>query len=112
MNIEFIKWMCEKAEGFEYNVKDCLHRDTINYPMGDWDFIDNINQERFQLVLYPLLLIKAIDGVNSGDGYIIAISSSVIISDRDGNIIADFWRMADQDQAREAALKLVWENEK
>lgn len=68
LDIDIIKWMVEYAEGFEYfDVSDVIKfpdgislglRGTLTgYVGADWE-------KRFNHVYYPLLLQRAIEGVN------------------------------------------------
>lgn len=62
--IEMIKWMCGYAEGFEYQKKEAQYMEHIQYPGGTC----SLNWLIDDPIVYPLLLTRAIEGVNKG-GY-------------------------------------------
>jgi len=114
MNIDFIKWMCEKGAGFGFD--EYCHRKTINYPMGDWEWIDNLHQERFQLVYYPLLLQRACESIETEEKYMIESetvnglwSYEVRSWAEDGLLFGT--ALIPIDKAKESALKYIWEQE-
>ena len=102
MNIEFIKWLVGYAEGFEsLNNNDGslngIHYRHI-YAFGDIQ----------KSAVYPLLLQRAIEGL----GIQISASSVYIeMGDPDdpfyGKCVSEFKNI---DEAKEAALKYIWEN--
>jgi len=111
MNINFIKWMVGYADGFEfktgvYNQLRIIHKNNtqfINKVIKDWGY-------------YPLLLQRAIEGINkTTDKYLIfQCFASVYI---EHNVIDDYEKYfyySDYtiDKAKEAALKYIWEQEK
>jgi hypothetical protein len=104
-DIEFIKWLCAKAEGFTIDdgiifIND-LHNGT---PVGHiW----------YYKVIYPLLLQRAIEGVNrtEEDIHIVQNHLYVEVIDWEYNVL-DSWGSEVKDQAKESALKYIWESEK
>lgn len=123
MNIDFIKWLCEKADGFIWN------KATIVYPNGLWCYVDSlVCDEAFQMIYYPLLLQRAIEGVNNFSYFNNAYYE--IEQHRWGIELFDHRLPAPKnhigyrryesegiksyltDQAKEAALRYIWEQEK
>ena len=62
MDIDFIKWMCDKAEGFGVDLY--CGKDTIESPDDNWFFLGGRKNKQFKNTYYPLLLQRAIEGVN------------------------------------------------
>ena len=122
MNIDFIKWLVEKAEGFK------LNSDQLIFPEGGIEtFEDHLfTLKVWKLVWYPLLLHGAFEGVNKNtwaQGNDKRISISIIptkvsvheIGKGENNGITLFWYnvpyqgMRTLDQAIEAALMYISE---
>ncbi len=63
MNIDFIKWKVEYADGF-VNISDEIE-DRIQLPTGDLIGIDELESDYwFKSIVDPLLTQRAIEGVN------------------------------------------------
>ena len=118
MNIDFIKWMCEKA-GWKYrDGKDVTgaYWFEVMVPYKD-DYLYERKLEGFKEYnpLYPLLLQRAIEGIEEKTGK----KSSIYLSK---NIVFEgyVWkwdnigqsRHSSREYAKEAALKYIWEQEK
>lgn len=112
-DINFIKWMCEKAEGFRHieNMNDIEGPDQMY--IGEYLIVkDNVR--------WPLLLQRAIEGVNreyykTGSGTIIEQSMSFIAVGTDHKIEREFLfdhKSITIDQAKESALLYIYEQEK
>ena len=109
MNIDFIKWMVGYAEGFEYKY-DSFEKWIIS-PNGDQWFLDHLINNKNR---YPLLLQRAIEGINRD------LNNPYSISTEQNNIevyhnklgMMDGWIRDDQDQAKILALKYIYEQEK
>ncbi len=54
MDIEFIKWMCEKAEGFVFFKENDSH--YVHGPDNNRFFVDNVIKATWIKAFYPLLL--------------------------------------------------------
>ncbi len=95
MDIEFIKWMCDKAEGFGINRNDVIfvNHSKLGATCGTVEF---------DYVIYPLLLQRAIEGVNRGTDYEIISNEGLIIY---------FKGCKSEDQAKESSLKYIYEQE-
>ncbi len=111
MEIEFIKWMCEKAEGFELESNVVLWEESRGYDL----LIVKAS------IAYPLLLQRAIEGVTRSHSetstrYWIEMSYNAIevYDSADGTVTANYYFdefQGDIDQAKESALKYVHEQE-
>jgi len=111
MDIDFIKWMCEKAEGFEYKES---YNDISHIPSS---MAANIGSRDFKELLKPLLLQRAIEGVNKADLQFYIITNHQYIT------VVDWSEYEEQlkinlrgreythDQAKESALKYIYEQE-
>jgi len=116
MDIDFIKWMCDKADGFEIE-QDCVSACPLKMPGGTRTSID-LRSDYVRLERYPLLLQRAIEGVNrkyekDENNYCIDLMSDDLevgfnCYTRQHNFIKDFDSV---DQAKESALKYVKEQE-
>jgi len=111
MDMDFIKWMCERAEGFRHVEK--MHDIECPDQMYIGEYLIVKNKAR-----YPLLLQRAIEGLNM----ISDIWIQILISPDTGGSIAwkPFMNCKYQlngdlylwpDQAKEAALKYIYEQE-
>ena len=107
MNIDFIKWMCDTAEGFETCDNTIVHKSVCFIPINNF----------YRNDLYPLLLQRAIEGVNksctSGERILEVVgmhSQRYLKYGRMCNII-DLGK-TDIDKAKESALMYVYEQEK
>ena len=109
-NIELIKFMVSHAEGFE------LNGDQLIFPESGIETFDEhlLTLRVWELVWYPLLLQRAIEGVNRD------LNNPYKINTEYNNIevyhvrlgLMDGWIKEDIDQAKEAALMYVREQEK
>ena len=113
MNIEIIKWMVEYADGFEWEDPD-----RLDMPHGSWTVNNSCkNNPSWNNLIYPLLLQRAIERINISTKYTIEI---MIVDDDGGSIgvgimINSQWIEGiylDHDQAKEAALEYIYEQEK
>jgi len=125
MNIDFIKWMCEKTEWMctaelDWYVRtpdeDCCFQITNPSDMKDTGWTD---------VYYPLLLQRAIEEINQSDDtcYFIQINlysvcitnvdtgKDIFIADYNGSDGNKHASSKEVDQAKEAALKYILEQE-
>ncbi len=120
-DIEFVKWLCEKAEGFELSNSfgDPSLGLKIKYLFGDDSGIHE-TPEKFNVENHPirkLLLQSAIEGVNREDGkfYIIQYTNSVIVFN-DPNTSNSFMLKEKKertfDYLKESALKYIYEQER
>ena len=118
-DIEFIKWMCEKAEGFQWS----SDYDTIairivqklstekQYTLGI-----NIDNElpQFEILFYPLLLQRAIEGVNRESKFTVNSYFESIAVCKNGDAISvpfDITCFDSIDKAKEATLLYIYEQE-
>jgi hypothetical protein len=109
MNIDFIKWMCDKAEGF--SVSDDLKNHMI-LPHGN--VLSMSDKSAFtHNIIYPLLLQRAIEGVNREDDWFIDIEQLGDKSLYRIFHVGEFDRKKDKyehiDKAKESALRYIWE---
>lgn len=63
---EFIKWMCEYAEGFGY----------IDYVLSQ---SSDLEQVRFNNIIFPLLIHRAVEGINKSDNGIVIIITDISV---------------------------------
>ena len=126
IDIDFIKWMCEKAEGFSLRSEDSPNKGdfSITIPLPNTflcSWCNHLRTDLYKTIYYPLLLQRAIEGVTRSHAekstrYWIEISyDSIEVYDSDDNTITanlyfnEF--QGDIDQAKEAALKYIYEQE-
>lgn len=116
-NIDFIKWMCDKAEGFRYEY--IASYDTVYFvdktkrqylwhtskfdkclPVDDW-------------TLYPILLQRAIEGVNMDHSKFVIVQNHKYIAACDALSKRHMSQFSDMpiDKAKESALKYIYEQE-
>jgi len=122
MNIDFIKWMVEKAEGFE--IEEYFHNEEKHYYLHtpfvagyNLRFLDTQPQE-FHNSIMSLLLQRAIESVNRE--YWHNNKQFRIQQDHLGCQVFDKWGeqqttyglSKSPDRAKEAALEYVWEQTK
>ena len=114
-NVEFIKWMCEKADGFEWIKGITLN---VKGPNGHCYTVNEV-LIHVRSIIYPLLLQRAIEGVNKesveeGTGYLIDINCSDIeVYHIDKNNRQHFEHVNREiDNEKESALKYIYEQEK
>ena len=101
MDINFIKWMVEKAEGFEW-----IEPDRIGMPHGTWTVNDSCKDNpSWNFLIYPLLLQGAIEGVNRDEGYLVYQDFSELRIEHNTNCNVDeYYNFEDYgsiDQAKE-----------
>lgn len=126
MDIDFIKWMCEKAEGFSIEERTegplLLQGEAIR---TEHDYF-KLGQEPplWRTIYYPLLLQRAIEGVNrkcsyqiddGWYGYYIEIGCnqiSIHYPDEPYKLYDHLDTQKEIDQAKESALKYIYEQEK
>ena len=109
MNIDFIKWLVGYAEGFEYEYHAEGH-DFIKLPNGKVYDINSIYKDP---IIWPLLFQKAFEGINRD------LNNPFSICTEQNNIevyhhklgMIDGWVNTDIDQAKEQALKSIYEQE-
>ena len=117
-DIDFIKKCCEYADGFAFykgNVTE--NRPEIHFYCGYKDWIQKHGMIGLEDSLhYPLLLQRAIEGVNRGDGYLIFQSFSEIRIEHNENHSFEeyylFENYSSVDQAKRKALECVFEQER
>ena len=120
MNIDFIKWMCEKAEGFEWEVGSGLEAVKVGTAsiFTENDISGNrkacLAARLWEPIYYPLLLQRAIEGVNRTDKtYTIEITEMVCVfeylPEDDGIWFNDAKSI---DEEKESALMHIYEQEK
>ncbi len=116
---EFIKWLCDKAEGFRWHEGFSLCVESPN--KRQYSVFEIWESEDFSPLHKPLLLQKAIEGVNLIPGIWIEILLSpdtggsiawkpYIKSDNFQGLNGDLFLWVDH--AKEAALKYIYEQEK
>jgi len=109
MNIDFIKWKVEKAGcGFSINI---INGETwVDYigfkiPVAEYDI----------WALKPLLLQRAIEGVNIKTNWLILLGITIKVKHIDHTYLEQFKReihsVGEYDKAKESALKYIWEQE-
>ena len=110
---DFIKWLCEKAgEGWEFD-NDKYHGPIVLIPKAFFLVEDFVKGKHY----FPLLLSRAIDGVNSSVSlWKVSQHDHGIYTHRPGNTagrIKLFRYTVDRsyDDARLAALEWIWEKE-
>lgn len=112
MNIDFIKWLCDKAEGFvfyEYDEFDI----EIETPCSENSFTD-IGSLMANDAFYPLLLQRAIEGVNRESKYTVNQYHNSIPVCKNGYAISvpfDLECFDSNDKAKESALQYIYEQE-
>lgn len=117
MDIEFIKWMCEKAEGVSYWERESINEAYIDFGQGTTEYPIDCFDDEWEKVYYPLLLQRAIEGVNKTLDQDIHVDWAPISEAWRAELFmygcsVDLWHGATPDKAKEAALKHIWENEK
>lgn len=87
MNNDFIKWIVDKAEGFEFDYH--AEVDFIKYPNGKSYAIEDLRSDP---IIWPLLLVRAIEGINMHDDNITIIQDfeDISVSLRGGELFNDF----------------------
>ena len=119
MNIDFIKFLVGYAEGFEWYEKD----DTLEYQDIFGCYLSDLNTEHWLLnygifwnkIYYPLLLQRAIEGINlSKSEYEVDLINGLVEVCKE-EYSAREWLPTTEgityDQAKEQALKYIYEQE-
>jgi len=111
MNKDFIKWLVSFAEGFEWNQFGYgIHLNNIVEVISINDFLSNK-----KWFLYSLLFQKAIEGINKGETFLIYQDFSEIRIEHNVNDNFELYFVFNEysvDEAKEEALKYIWEQEK
>ena len=104
MDVNFIKWMCDKAEGFEA----VTGKNRFNCSMG----IVSISDTGYFKIIYPLLLQRAIEGVNKEDERIVIVIDDCLIDVISYKFTKNF-NIEDLgiDNAKESALLYIYNQE-
>lgn len=109
MNIDFIKWMCEKAEGFEID----YHKEWCSVAIDDVTVVfDVYSPMPSNKCVYSLLLQRAIESVNKE-------GSKYFIEQLHNQIMVGFFEEyvfepdnGISDNAKESALLYIYNQEK
>ena len=108
MDLDFIKWMVGYAEGFILGVDD-----SVIFCHQTWELPRSLKfVEDWEL--YPLLLQRAIEGINNSENYdIVQTRSNIVIYGYYKNPEPVYFELEPKlsDQAKEAALKYIYEQE-
>ena len=104
MDIDFIKWMVGYADGFE------MKRDFISVISPDalWDTEILLNDE----ILLPFLVVKTLDGINNCNKKWEIRQNRNYISLYYEHVCKISYKLKSADQAKEQALKYIYEQEK
>ena len=111
MDIEKIKWMVEYAEGFEYGYN--AYKKWVSYALRHTEVQDLVNW-----YLYPLLLQRAIEGINKEEifqiyqaDYGLSVYKTIRESKYEHELY-EFKKYYSADQAKEAALDYIYKQER
>lgn len=110
MYIDFIKWKAEKADGFEFIILN--GEPALRLPSGNAHRISWMKKHGVWKDVCPLLLQRAIEGVNREYEYEINIIKGSCIEVGHGNEWDGVYNDKDPDQNKEQALKYIYEQEK
>ena len=124
MNIDYIKFLASYAEGFETDTIDGITFLTI--PNGNRNPIKWFvaNGDNWQKIYYPLLLQRAIEGWNIKNGIpsttgFVQYQDDIVYYQSNNRMktwkidqMTDEYDLMTFDQAKEEALKCIWEQEK
>ena len=115
MNIEFIKWLVGYAEGFDLlNDGDDIFPEWVLYYNGY--SVDPITGDFNRTIQYEHLLTRSIEGINREKLPIEISCYSTDIQIFNRETIGTTYFMLNEfekiDQAKEQALKYIWEQEK
>jgi len=114
-DIDFIKKCCEYADGFYIDGDLIVYPDMSNEPLKDFVYYSAKGVKNAERIIYPLLLQRAIEGVNRGDGYLIFQSFSEIRIEHNENHSFEeyylFENYSSVDQAKRKALECVFSQE-
>ena len=112
MDINFIKWMVGYADGFEFDnyVLECSD-DAAFYMGSNTESMKDVFKKTFDNIYYPLLLQRAIEGVNRDCPYIWIVQDEwirVMGTELQQELMH---KDSFDDQAKESALKYIYEQE-
>jgi hypothetical protein len=112
-DIDFIKKCCEYADGFEYHNNPSEYGPEVNWKCGYKDWIQKCGIIGFEFSpLMPLLLQRAIEGVNNSSGdWIIEQHPDGIELYTNGNGKENDFFFEDIDAAKRLALEYIFEQE-
>ena len=104
METSFIKWMCDKAEGFR------IYYGDVVLPTEQFSRIKALAEHP---CYYPLLLQRAIEGVNLEDGqfFINQNHAGIVVQDMFDYEIQFKALELDNDAAKESALRYIYKQE-
>jgi hypothetical protein len=115
-DIDFIKWMCDKADGFDFIRKQDDDEFYVGFNNRAGDYFSEGNYRRF---VYPLLIQRAIEGVTEKllidiEPYWLASygwNYDIDFNDKSKPNISNDGYFETPDQAKESALKYIYEQE-
>lgn len=110
-NIDFIKWMCDKA-GFSIEIRS-LKTGTEIYITVDNNFPGvNIHSGFYEIYIAPLLLQRAIEGVNKNSKYFTIFQNYKYIAVTNRKSFRHLMQTDSvSDKAKESALRYIYEQE-
>lgn len=108
MKTDFIKWMVGYAEGFECKGDQICNPANFMYTLSNFDA--DYKKDLWKFTDYPLLLQRAIEGVNKSSGLSIKQHNTIIVWN--GYYCKKIFHANPIDQAKEQALKYIYEQEK
>lgn len=120
MDIEFIKWLYDKADGFSLRSESDIDifDFSINVPLPNTflqSWTNHFRSDHWKHLYYPLLLQRAIEGVNNGTNFLIIQQWAVIKIGTYPKFsewkTIQFCNYDSIDQAKESALKYIYEQE-
>ncbi len=113
MNINFIKWLVEYADGFDWEEQEghlfITAPDGMKRTLILWTDFSNWHK-----VYYPLLLQRTIEGINKKYSRIVQGTCTITIENRVGDIVytTSYITYKHLDTAKEEALKYIYAQEK
>jgi hypothetical protein len=114
-DIDFIKWMCEKAEGWTYRnhlmIKSLGYRDTIKSPDGNVMVDEDFDSKDWGMLYYPLLLQRAFWGCGEISSMQISLTGQFCFQLRHHPMNITH-RFSTEDECYESALKYIYEHTK
>lgn len=118
IDIDYLKWKVGYAEGFEIEINAC-DEEAIVSPSGYWFYLNktailNMDSTMWEKEISPLLLQRAIEGINRdlNNPYSICTEQNNIEVYHSQLGMMDGWIRADQDEAKEQALEYIYEQRK
>lgn len=113
--IDIVKWMIGYADGYHLKFKGIIGQEKIEYVDYGEDVIPLKEFISCQSMAMSHLLTRAIEGINRGDGYLIFQDFAEIRIEHNSNhgfercyLFSDY---DTPDQAKEAALKYIFDQE-